>query len=495
MSIPPAVEPHRLFPLFADLNGRRVLVIGGGQVAARKIEPLLAAGAQVEMVARELGEQTRHWQNSNQIRWLAQDFEPRQLDAAWLVIVATNDAELNRLVADEAERRRLFCNVVDVSPLSSFQSPAVVDRAPVQIAISSGGSAPVLARLIREQIEQIVDEGLGPLASLLHRWRDRIRARLPELSTRRRWIEQLLRGQLARGFQAQTSEQADSTLLQALESAETGAPGWVSIVGAGPGDPGLLTLLAQRRLQQADIILHDRLVSPAVLAMARRDAERIETGKQSGRHHTTQEQIHQLMLAHARAGKHVVRLKGGDPFVFGRGGEEIEFLRAHGIGYEVVPGITAALACAAYAGIPLTHRDHAQSLRLVTAHRRDSLGSLDWQALALERQTLAVYMGVQSLGEFRRQLIAHGRAADTPVALIENGSRPDQRVVLGQLEQLPELAACHQIVSPALLLVGEVAALAEQLHWFGSAPSRMSPAMGLTHDVAESSAAPWPAAA
>ena len=205
------------------------------------------------------------------------------------------------------------------------------------------------------------------------------------------------------------------------------------------------------------------------------------------------------MLEHARAGKHVVRLKGGDPFVFGRGGEEIEFLRAHGIGYEVVPGITAALACAAYAGIPLTHRDHAQSLRLVTAHRRDSLDSLDWQALALERQTLAVYMGVQSLSEFRHQLIAHGRAASTPVALIENGSRPEQRVVLGELEDLPQLAARYQIVSPALLLVGEVAALAEQLHWFGSAPSRMPSALGHGQGVAEPDAevtvAPWSAAA
>ena len=247
-------------------------------------------------------------------------------------------------------------------------------------------------------------------------------------------------------------------------------PGTVALVGAGPGDPGLLTLHALRALQAAEVLLYDRLVGPEVLALAAPTALRVEVGKAAGQHSVAQEQIHSLMLLHARAGRRVVRLKGGDPFVFGRGGEELEFLRAHGIGFQVVPGITAALACAAYAGIPLTHRHHAQSVRLLTAHCRDGVDTLDWDALAQERQTLAVYMGVGGLERLRERLLAAGRDPDTPFALVENGSRPEQRVVTGRLHDLPDSARAHGVASPALLLLGEVAALAGQLHWFGAAP-------------------------
>jgi uroporphyrin-III C-methyltransferase/precorrin-2 dehydrogenase/sirohydrochlorin ferrochelatase len=264
----------------------------------------------------------------------------------------------------------------------------------------------------------------------------------------------------------------------ALATASINSSGSVVLVGAGPGDPGLLTLRALRALNEADVILHDRLVSPDVLELARRDAERIEVGKQAGNHHTTQDGIHALLLEHTRAGKRVVRLKGGDPFVFGRGGEELEFLRAHDIPYEVVPGITAAVACAAYAGVPLTHRDYAQSVRFVTAHCQSSLDTLDWVALAQERQTLAVYMGVAQLGSLQTRLIQHGRAASTPFALIENGSRADQRVVTGTLAQLAERAAVHGVRSPALLILGEVAALASSLAWFGQPPMRAA-----VHDI------------
>ena len=247
-------------------------------------------------------------------------------------------------------------------------------------------------------------------------------------------------------------------------------PGGVALVGAGPGDPGLLTLHAVRALEAAEVVLYDRLVGPGVLALAHPDAVLVEVGKSAGRHSMAQEDIHALMLEHAGAGRRVVRLKGGDPFVFGRGGEELEVLRAHGIPYRVVPGITAAVACAAYAGIPLTHRDHAQSVRLVTAHARDSLDTLDWPALAQERQTLAFYMGVARLELLQQRLLAHGRGADTPFALIENGTRPEQRIVAGTLTELSHLARAHAVESPALLIVGEVAALAERLHWFGAAP-------------------------
>ncbi|KAF1691349.1 uroporphyrinogen-III C-methyltransferase [Pseudoxanthomonas koreensis] len=254
------------------------------------------------------------------------------------------------------------------------------------------------------------------------------------------------------------------------------SPGSVALVGAGPGDPGLLTLHALRALEAAEVVLHDRLVGAGVLALANPAALRVETGKSAGDHSTPQQDIHALMLEHARAGRRVVRLKGGDPFVFGRGGEELEFLRAHGIPYRVVPGITAAVACAAYAGIPLTHRDHAQSVRLLTAHCRDSVDVLDWDALAQERQTLAVYMGVAGLERLRERLLAAGRAPSTPFALVENGSRPEQRVITGTLDDLAETARAHAVASPALLILGEVAALAGQLHWFGAAPLAASAA-------------------
>jgi uroporphyrin-III C-methyltransferase / precorrin-2 dehydrogenase / sirohydrochlorin ferrochelatase len=466
---------RRLYPLFADLAGRRVLVVGGGAVAARKIEALLSCGAVVEVVAREPGARVEAWAAAGRLRRLGSRFGAQQLDGAWLVVAATDDAELNRAVAAAATARRIWCNVVDDAELSSFQVPAIVERLPLQIAVSSGGAAPVLARQVRERIEAVLDDALGPLAALLARFRERIRARLPALGARRRFLEGLLDGTVGDRLRQGRAAEAERQLLRELvvaggNGAGRPARGFVSLVGAGPGDPGLVTLKAQRRLQQADVILHDRLVPPAVLALARRDAERIETGKQAGTHHTTQAGIHALLLEHARAGRRVVRLKGGDPFVFGRGGEELEFLRAHGIDYEVVPGITAALACAAHSGVPLTHREHAQSVRFVTAHCRDSIDALDWRALAQERQTLAVYMGVAGLATLRERLLAHGRAAATPFALVENGSLPQQRVVTGRLASLPELAAAHAVASPALLILGEVAALATSLHWFGAAP-------------------------
>ncbi|MGP1667017.1 MAG: siroheme synthase CysG, partial [Rhodanobacter sp.] len=320
------------------------------------------------------------------------------------------------------------------------------------------------------RLESLLDHSIGPLAALAAKLRKRIRRRYPELASRRRFYETLLRGPVATLLRQQQPKLAAAAAEQALRQPREVLAGSVVLVGAGPGDPGLLTLRALRALNEADVILHDRLISPEVLELARRDAERIEVGKQAGIHHTTQEGIHALLLQHARAGHRVVRLKGGDPFVFGRGGEELEFLRDHGIPYEVVPGITAAVACAAYAGVPLTHREHAQSVRFVTAHCRASMDTLDWPALAQERQTLAVYMGVAGLDVVQAQLLAHGRASDTPFALIENGSRADQRVVTGTLANLVARARVHEVRSPALLILGEVAALASRLAWFGAAP-------------------------
>ena len=470
----------KLYPLFADLAGRRVLVVGGGAVAERKAEALLEAGAVVAVGAPALTATLQDWAATGRISVHAGGFEETWLDDCWLVIAATDEPLVNRRIATLATRRRLFVNVVDDADLSSFHVPAVIDRAPLTIAISTGGAAPVLARLMRERLEAWLDPALGPLAALTARWRGRIRARLPELGARRRFYERLLTGAVPALLRGAQSAQAEAEAERLLAEAPTTTAGSVVLVGAGPGDPGLLTLRGHRALHEADVILHDRLVSREVLALARRDAERVEVGKEAGNHHVTQEHIHQLMLEHARAGRRVVRLKGGDPFVFGRGGEELEYLRVHGVPYEVVPGITAALACAAYAGVPLTHREHAQSVRLVTAHCRRSQDTLDWHALAQERQTLAVYMGVGELAALQERLLAHGRAPATPFALVENGSRPEQRVVTGTLARLSELARVHAVQSPALLILGEVAALAPALAWFGAAPIGVPPEPGVS---------------
>lgn len=458
----------KLFPLFTDLHGRRTLVVGGGAVAARKAQALLEAGAQVIVGAPELDATLSKLLAEGRVTHVAGHFEPAWLEGAWLAIAATDDRAVNAAVQAAAEARQIFCNVVDDAELSSFQVPSIVDRSPLIVAISSSGIAPVLSRRLRERLESLFDHTLGPLAELAARHRPGIRSALPDLGQRRRFYDWLLDGPVASLLRRQQPEAAEAALRQALERPQDIPAGSVVLVGAGPGDPGLLTLKALRALNEADVILYDRLVSDEIMALARRDAERIAVGKQLGENHeATQSRIHALMVEHARAGRRVVRLKGGDTFVFGRGGEELEYLRAHQVPYEVVPGITAALACAAYAGIPLTHRDHAQSVRLVTAHCREDEDALDWDGLARGRQTLAFYMGVGQLDVLSQRLISHGRPADTPVALVENGSRPGQRVACGTLEHVARLAERHRIQAPSLLIVGEVAGLAKQLHWYG----------------------------
>ena len=460
----------KLYPLFANLADRSVLVVGGGEVAARKCEALLGTGARVRVGAPALSERLSEWLSLGKITHLKGSYESTWLDETWLVVAATDDIEVNRRVADEATARRILINVVDNADLSSFHVPAVIDRAPVQVAISSGGSAPMLARWVRARIEPVLDHALGPLATLLEKSRRAIRFRYRDLAARRRFYDRVLGGSIWQLLRAGRFGAAETELRRSLRQPEQSQGGHVALVGAGPGDPGLLTLRALRALNEADVILHDRLVSAEVLDLARRDAQRVEVGKEAGNHHATQEQIHALLLEHAQAGRRVVRLKGGDPFVFGRGGEELEFLRGHGIAYEVVPGVTAALACAAYSGVPLTHREHAHSVQFVTAHCKESLDALDWKALAAPRQTLAVYMGVAHLGALRERLLAAGRAADTPVAAIENGTRSDQRVVVSTVDQLADLAHAHALRSPSLLIIGEVASLAQTLAWFGDAP-------------------------
>ena len=474
------VAAPALFPLFADLRGRRVLVVGGGAVSRRKVEALFAAGAQVVVGATALEPTLAQWRAAGRIQHLEGAFASSWLDGAWLAIAATDDAATNRAVVEAADARRVFANAVDDAELSRFHVPARVQRGPLQIAISSGGGAPMLARWVRERLETEFDESFGALAALLARHRERIRTRWPDLGARRRGFAKLLAGPLQgllRKRRHLAAERAFDALLREQEAAPQGS---VALVGAGPGDPGLLTLRALRVMNEADVIVHDRLVSDEVLQLARRDADKIGVGKHAGDGGHSQAGINALLVELARAGKRVVRLKGGDPFVFGRGGEELETLRAHGIDYEVVPGITAAVACGAYGGIPLTHRDHAQSLRLVTAHGKDDVDALDWASLARGRQTLAFYMGVAGLERIRERLVAHGLPASTPFALVENGSRPEQRVVAGALADLPDLARLHEVRAPALLVVGEVAAFANTLHWFGREPLAHGPLTGGT---------------
>ena len=460
----------KLYPLFADLRGRAVLVVGGGVVAERKVAALLEAHAAVKVAAPVLSSVLTEWADAGRIAVHRGGFVDTLMDEVWLVIAATSDKALNARVAALGEARRVFVNVVDDAALSHFHVPAVIDRSPVTVAISSAGEAPMLARLLRERLEGWLDHALGPFAALLGRMRGVIRARHRDPTVRRRFYERVLSGPVLDRLRAGRTGEAEQWIHEALLGQPPSAAGEVILVGAGPGDPGLLTLRGLRALNEADVILHDRLVSNEVLALARRDAERIEVGKEAGNHHATQDTIHALMLRHAREGKRVVRLKGGDPFVFGRGGEELEVLREHGIAYQVVPGITAALACAAYAGVPLTHRHYASSVRLITAHSQMSNDALDWRALAQERQTLAVYMGVGELKNLQARLLEHGRAGHTPFALVENGSRKAQRVVIGTLDQLDQRARQYAVCSPALLILGEVAALADRLAWFGDAP-------------------------
>ena len=402
----------RYFPLFLDLRGRPVLVVGGGAVAERKVRLLVASGARVTVVAPVLCSGLAQQAARGEIAHRIGEFAESDLAAQRWVIAATDQAAVNRAVAAAAEARGLFVNVVDDAELSSAIMPAIVDRSPLMIAISSGGAAPMLARRVREQLETLLDQSWGRVAQLLGAWRARIRARFGDTRQRRAFYRELLDGPVVELVRRGRETDAEQALDQRLaEAPQPAPPGSVILVGAGPGDPGLLTLRALRALNEADVVLHDRLVSAEVLAMVRRDAELLDVGKVSGGASVSQDLINRMLVAHARAGRKVVRLKGGDPFIFGRGGEELEHLRAAGIAYECVPGVTAALACAASAGIPLTHRDHSRAVRLIAAHQREQMTPADWDSLAACQDTLVVYMVVAALAEFCSQLTQRGRAA------------------------------------------------------------------------------------
>jgi uroporphyrin-III C-methyltransferase/precorrin-2 dehydrogenase/sirohydrochlorin ferrochelatase len=393
------------------------------------------------------------------IRLHQRRFRPDDVCGQWLVVNASGDPAVAAEVARAADDARVFCNSVDDLDRCSYIVPALVKRSPLLVAISTGGAAPVLARRLRAHIEALLPADLGRIAALAGRWRDRVARAFEDGSARRRFWERLFDGRLeaawANGGEVNAALLLAADLARGTDAEDVRGIAW--LVGAGPGDPELLTLKALQAMQVADVILHDRLVSKEILELARRDAECISVGKSPGCKDNSQSSINALLVGLVASGKRVCRLKGGDPFVFGRGGEEAEALAEAGLPYIVIPGITAALGCAAAAGIPLTHRDAAQSLTLLTGHGRDAVDTIDWAALARGRQTLAIYMGVRRFPDLMRQLIRHGRPADTPVAVIERGTMPGQRVLRGTLGQLPMLAAAHRVEAPALLIVGEVA--------------------------------------
>ncbi len=464
MSDPPTTDARlEYFPAFLKVSGKPCLLVGAGEVAARKARLLLAAGADLVVVAPEAGPAIAELAAARRLRYIARKFSPADVAGKWLVIAASHDAAVQDSVFAAADAAGVFCNSVDDIANSSYITPAIVDRSPVIVAISSAGAAPVLARKIRAQIEALLPSGLGQLADLARRFRSRIKAHIVGVSARRRFWERVFDGPIASAVYAGRVEAAKNGLTRMLEDAggrrESQGEAW--LVGAGPGDPGLLTIRALQIMQAADVIVHDRLVSDDVLALARRDAELISVGKKPGCRLNRQAEINTLIVSLVRAGKRVCRLKGGDPFIFGRGGEEVEALIAAGLPYQVVPGITAAAGCAAYAGIPLTHRNASQSVVLLTAHGKDSIDRLDWASLARDRQTLALYMAVHRFHDVMTALIAHGRSADTPIAIIENGTTPKQRVLHGTLSQLPMLARAHRVRPPAMLFIGAVARFAK----------------------------------
>lgn len=455
------------FPLFLKVKDQTCLVVGAGEIAARKIELLIRAGANIVVVATEIGNAVSALQRSNLIVIRQKAFTDEDIDGMGLVVSATNCRSTNIEVAEIANQRKIPVNVVDDPALCTFIFPAIIDRSPLLIAISSSGVSPVLTRLLRARVESAIPASFGLLVQLAEKFKLLVKQRIPQPSQRRVFWEKVLQGPVAElvfvGKQNEAEELLQSQLRQVDPTANQGE---VYLIGAGPGDPELLTFKALRLLQQADVIVYDRLVSIDVLDMARRDAEKIYVGKQRDNHSLPQESINQLLIDLALAGKRVARLKGGDPFIFGRGGEEIESFIQLGISFQVVPGITAAAGCASYAGIPLTHRDHAQSCTFVTGHLKDGSINLDWQQLSRPNQTVVIYMGLAGLATICRSLMAHGCPADHPIAVIQQGTTRNQRVLTGTLVDMPKRVEQTEMEPPTLIIVGSVVTLHQQLDWF-----------------------------
>lgn len=451
------------YPVFLDLKGKRCLVVGGGEVALRKTERLLKAEAKVAVVALQLCQQLQQLAGQGSIVHSNKAFAAADLANMVLAIAATEKQEVNQQVYQAATAAGILVNVVDDPALCSFTTPAVIDRAPITIAIGSGGAAPMLIRSLRAKLEAAIPGSYGDMAALMKATRGEVKQRYPDLRHRRRFWEMVLAGPVLELVNSGKYQEAEARLRSMLQQQQVTTDGEVYLVGGGPGDPDLLTFKAMRLMQQADIVIYDRLIAPEILDLVRRDAERIYVGKEKDIHTVPQEKINQYLVDKAKQGNRVLRLKGGDPFIFGRGGEEIEELASNHIPFHIVPGITAASGCAAYAGIPLTHRDYANSCIFVTGHIKEQKLQMNWDAIIQPHQTIAVYMGVHSLHLLCQELSARGMRPDMPAALIQQGTTRKQKVHTATIATLPQIAENSNIKPPSMIIIGEVVGLRDKL--------------------------------
>ena len=462
-------------PIFIGMRDRPAVVVGGGLVAARRAELLVRSGARVTAFAPELSDEFHALRVRHDFQHAARNPETEDFRGCALCFIASDDEELTQAARAAAKRAGALVNVADRPELCDFIMPAIIDRSPLVIAISTGGASPILGRMLKARLETLIPAAYGRLAHLMGAFRERVAEAIPSSTMRRRFWEAVIEGPVAEAALAGNESAAEADLARAIERAalETATPqGEVYLVGAGPGDPDLLTFRALRLMQRADVVLYDRLTDDRALNLVRREAERIYVGKRPDDHELPQDEISALLVKLARQGKRVLRLKGGDPFVFGRGGEEIERLAENEIPFQVCPGITAAIGASAYAGIPLTHRDHAQACVFVTGHGKDGRIDLDWTALIQPRQTVAVYMGLRNLEPLTAEFVARGASADLPAAMVENATRDNQRIVVGTLGTLAAEARAAGVTGPSIVIVGTVVRLHEKLNW--QLPARRS---------------------
>lgn len=457
------------FPLFLDARSLRCLIVGAGEVAARKLELIMKTPAHITVVAPWACDTVKRLAQNEKVTLIEREFIDSDLADKDMVFIATDKSETNQAIHDLAREQKVLVNVVDNTPLCQFITPSIVDRSPIIIAMSSGGVAPVLLRYLRQKLETVLPANLSKLGAFSEKFREKVKQALNGVTARRYFWEDVLDGDIAEMVEKGQDSKADAAFETALTAAAENnqVQGQVYLVGAGPGDPDLLTFRALRLMQKADVVVYDRLVSPQILELVRRDAEKIYVGKAKSNHSLPQDDINQLMVDEAKKGNRVVRLKGGDPFIFGRGGEEIQTLIQHGIEFQVVPGITAANGASSYAGIPLTHRDHAQSVVFATGHLKDGTIDLNWQSLAHANQTIVFYMGLTGLPIICEKLIENGLTADTPIALIQSATTENQVVVTGTLSDITQNPATSALKPPTLIIVGTVVNLHNQLNWFG----------------------------
>jgi len=455
------------YPVFLNLKDRQCLVIGGGLVASRKVKNLLTANAKVTVISPQVSDELKQLASDNKITVIEREYQTTDIAVAFLIVAATDDSEVNAQVAEQANNANIMVNVADNAKLCSFIFPSILDRSPVTIAVSTGGASPVLARQLRMKLETLMPSACGRLAGITEEYREKVKQYLPEQEQRKAFWENALKGPFAELVYAGQDTSARILLDELLLKGEDKNPmGEVYLVGAGPGDPDLLTFKAARLMQQADVMVYDRLVSKPILDMANRNAERLYVGKEKDNHAVPQDKINDLLVTLAKQGKRVLRLKGGDPFIFGRGGEEIETLAENNVPFQVVPAITAASGCSAYAGIPLTHRDYAQSVTFATGHLKDGSINLNWQQLTQQNHTIVFYMGLTGISVISEQLQAHGMSGDMPAALVEQGTTRNQRVHIGTVATLPQLVIDSGVRAPTLTIIGEVVKLHDKLHWY-----------------------------